>query len=275
MCDGTTGSGLGRYFPDAARDTTYLVGAHAPIAREIPFPSQAQTQVAVVIPTILRPCLETALRSVYAQEGVGRVQILIGVDRPGDPAALYRVLEDRPANVSALVLTLPYSTSVRHGGPHMATDGGALRAILSFMANSRYVAYLDDDNTWFPNHIKSLLAVIEGKMWAFSRRILVDEETGRDLAVDRWDSVGPNKGRLAAIGGLVDPSCLLIDKVAAASLLGRWSETADGRPADSADRHFFAAIRHADHGAVEEATVRYSLSRTNVLHKIMTEGIEY
>src|SRR3954467_3926359 len=150
MGDDTAGCSIGCYFP--ARHTTYLVGPHAPIAKEIPFSSQAQTQVAVVIPTILRPCLETALQSVYAQEGVGRVQILIGVDRPGNPAALYRVLEDRPANVSALVLTLPYSTSVRHGGPHIATDGGALRVILSFMANSRYVAYLDDDNTWFPNH---------------------------------------------------------------------------------------------------------------------------
>src|SRR4051794_32232869 len=69
-------------------------------------PPQAQSQVAVVIPTILRPCLETALRSVYAQEGVDRVQIMIGVDRPDDPAALYRVLEARPANVSAQVTDL-------------------------------------------------------------------------------------------------------------------------------------------------------------------------
>lgn len=88
MCESAFGYELGRYFPDAA----------------LP---QDQSQVAVVIPTILRPCLETALRSIYAQEGVGRVQIMIGVDRPDDPAALHRVLEARPANVSALVLTLP------------------------------------------------------------------------------------------------------------------------------------------------------------------------
>jgi hypothetical protein len=45
-------------------------------------------------------------------------------------------------------------------------------------------------------------------------------------------------------------------------------ETPDGRPSDTADRHFFAAIRNADHGAVEEATVRYSIPRTHILHKI-------
>ena len=256
MSEGASGFELGRYFPDAAGP-------------------QAQSQVAVVIPTILRPSLETALRSVYAQEGVGRVQLMIGIDKPGDPTALYHALETRPANVSALVLTLPYSTSVRHGGPHIAIDGRSLRAILSFMANTRYVASLDDDNTWLPNHLKNLLAAIEGKVWAFSRRILVDEETGRDLAVDRWDSVGANKGRLAAIGGLADPNCLLVNKVAVARVLGRWSETPDGSLSDTADRHFFAAIRNTDHGAVEEATVRYSIPRTHILHKIMAEGIEY
>jgi hypothetical protein len=67
----------------------------------------------------------------------------------------------------------------------------------------------------------------------------------------------------------------LINKVAVASVLGRWSETPDGRPSATADRHFFAAIRNADHGAVEEATVRYSILRTHILHKIMAEGIEY
>ena len=36
----------------------------------------------------------------------------------------------------------------------------ALRAILSFMANTRYVAYLDDDNTWFANQLKSSLLAV-------------------------------------------------------------------------------------------------------------------
>ena len=67
----------------------------------------------------------------------------------------------------------------------------------------------------------------------------------------------------------MDPNCLLIDKVAAAAVLGRWSET------DPADRRFFAAIRQVDHGVVEEATVRYSLRSDNILHKVIAEGIEY
>ena len=73
----------------------------------------------------------------------------------------------------------------------------------------------------------------------------------------------------------MDPSCLLINKVVVARVLGRWSETADGSLSDAADRHFFAAIRNTPHGAVQQATVRYSIRRDNILHKIMAEGIEY
>jgi hypothetical protein len=256
MTQSASGQEIGRYFGDGQDP-------------------QMQVQVSVVIPTILRPCLEIALRSVFAQEGVGRIQILIGVDKPGDPQPLYRLLEKRPVNVSALVVALPYSTSVRHGGPHVATDGGGLRSILTFMANSRHVAYLDDDNSWEPNHLAGLLKAVQGKVWAFSHRLLIDEESGEPLAVDRWDSVGVGKGRFAAQGGLVDPNCLILDKVAAARVLGRWAETADGRPGVTADRHVFAALKDSAHGESPQATVRYGIRKTNVLHQLMARGIEF
>jgi len=37
---------------------------------------------AVVMPTLLRPSLERAVRSVFAQDLGGRIQLLIGVDCP-------------------------------------------------------------------------------------------------------------------------------------------------------------------------------------------------
>lgn len=256
MSDRLPGHEIGRYFGDG----------------EDP---QEPVQVSVVIPTILRPCLERALGSVFAQRRVGRIQVLIGVDKPGDPEPLYRFLDRRPANISAIVLALPFSTSVRHGGPHIATDGGGLRTALTFMANSRHVAYLDDDNVWEPSHLSALLAAVRGKVWAFSHRLLVDEDTDEPLAVDRWDSVGVDKGRFAAQGGMVDPNCLIVDKVAAAKVLGRWAETPDGQPGVTADRHVFAALKDSTYGVVPEATVRYGIRKNNILHQIMAAGTEY
>ena len=179
--------GLGQFFPDAS-------------------PAQAPADIAVVMPTILRPVIIQAVESVFAQDYAGRIQLLIGVDKASGPREpLLELLSRRPPNLSVMMLELPYSSSVRHGGLHHATDGGSLRAILSLTANTRYVAYLDDDNAWRPNHVRALLAVMPGKAWAFSQRMLVDHEKGSELAVDRWDSVGPNKGRFAAQGGLRGP----------------------------------------------------------------------
>src|SRR5262249_16667058 len=150
---------------------------------------QTPDDVAVVMCTVLRPSLRSAIKSVYAQDLRGRIQLVIGVDKALGPIEpLLQVLSERPAHVSALVLDPGYSTSVRHGGVHPAHDGGSMRTVLSFIANSRRVAYFDDDNVWLPNHLSSLARAIEGKDWAWSLRMFVDAESGADLCVDRWDS---------------------------------------------------------------------------------------
>jgi hypothetical protein len=248
---------IGRYYPDATDP-------------------QAPADVAVLISTLQRPCIARAVQSVFAQTYAGRIQIVVGVDKRGTPAAdLDAVFADRPSHVSAIVLAPPYSTSVRHGGVHTALDGGAMRTLLSFLANAPYVAYLDDDNTYEPEHIALLLEAVRGKGWAYSQRMLVDETTEQDMVVDRWDSVGVGRGRFAAQGGFVDTNCLLVDKVAAARAFGRWSESGTGKPGYTADRNFFAAIKDAPHGRVERATVRYRIRPSNVLHGFIAQGVEF
>lgn len=246
-------SSIGGYFPDA-------------------FPMQQPSDVAVVTPTVLRPALVEAIESVYRQTYPGRIQLLVGIDKTLDDLGLLNaVLAERPPNISAIVLALPFSTSIRHGGVHAATDGGALRSILSFMANTRHLAYLDDDNSWEPDHLALLMRAVEGKAWAYALRQLVDEATGRTICVDRWDSVGVARGRFAEQGGLVDPNCLLVDKVAVSRAFALWSEG----PGATSDRNFFAAIKDAPHGRVERATVRYKVRPTNIMLQFLREGREF
>jgi hypothetical protein len=235
--------------------------------------SQTPATVAVAIPTILRPCVVDAVRSVYRQEFDGTIQILIGVDiAKGDIEMLNAVLEERPAHVTALVLALPYSTSKRHGGVHEARDGGAIRATLSLLANSRLVATLDDDNTWESNHLAVLERAIAGRTWAATQRYLVDEDTGERLCVDRWDSVGVNRGRFASQGGLVDTNCIMVDKIKAAAAFHRWSANPQGM---GADRNFFRAIAGGSHAYVPVPTVNYRIRRTNILWQFMRENVSF
>src|SRR5215510_4635271 len=102
--------------------------------------AQKEARAAVVLQTVLRPSVERAIRSVFVQDVGDPIHLLIGVDkRLGDPTRINRLLDNRPRNVSVTVFDPGYSTSSRHGGVHTNHFGGALRTILSFAANSRYV----------------------------------------------------------------------------------------------------------------------------------------
>jgi len=186
---------------------------------------QEQFDVAVVVPTILRPELVRAVESVYRQDIEGRVQILIGVDkRVGDTALLHDLQQRAPAHMHVTVVDPGYSTSARHGGLYSNHYSGALRTILSYLANSRYVAYLDDDNWYAPDHLRTLRAAIDGHPWAFSNRWLAHPDGTTGIMIDDFESVGPAAGIYKdRFGGFVDTSCFMFDKLACHMIFPFWS----------------------------------------------------
>lgn len=240
---------------------------------------QTPFDVAVVMPSIVKPGLRRAIESVFAQSFGGTIQMLIGIDKAaGDPAVIAATCENRPKNCVVTVFDPGYSTSDRHGGLYPSHDGGALRTILSFAANSRYIAYLDDDNWWHADHLASLLAVIDGFDWAFSLRWLMDPETFEPLCIDDWESVGPALGVYAEkFGGFVDPNCLMIDKLACGPLLHWWTTPL---PNDSkrmsADRYVFNALRTSHPVAwTGRATTFYVMDPDDVVHKARLNRIRH
>ncbi|HLJ21759.1 MAG TPA: glycosyltransferase family 2 protein [Stellaceae bacterium] len=211
-------------------------------------PLQQPFDAAVVIPTTCRPSLARAVRSVFRQTGLERIHVLLGVDVVrGDPAIVDALLAERPPNHAVTVLDLGYSTSVRHGGFYLSQDGGALRVMLTYAANSRYVAYLDDDNWLHESHLARLRAAIEGRDWAYTLRWYVDPETMEPLAIDRWESVGPGKGVFAsAYGGFVDPNSLMVDKLRCEAAIAAWTIPMSADPRGrTADRTVFDRLRHS------------------------------
>jgi SAM-dependent methyltransferase len=238
----------------------------AVVARSAPTPFD----VAVVIPTVGRSTLERAVQSVFAQTLSGSIQILIGVDgwAGGDRARLAALTASAPVNRSVLIMDLGYSTAARNGGFTAAGTGGALRTILSYAAQSRLVAYLDDDNWWAPDHLSSLVHAVTGHDWAYSLRWYVEAQTSVPLCVDAWESVGPDAGVFAGrFGGFVDPSCLLIDKVACEPGLRLWCHPLPGDSTGmSTDRTVFAYLRSKRGVGTGQATAYYALSPSDINH---------
>lgn len=190
--------------------------------------SQVPADVAVVVQTILRPSLVKAVRSVFQQDFAGRIHLLIGVDvHQGEASILDQLARECPSHVMMSILDPGYSTSRRHGGTYPNYYGGSLRTVLSYLANSRFIAYLDDNDWYAGNHLSALLAAIEGKDWAWSGRWLVHPEAFLPICRDEWDSVGKRPGINAErYGGFVQPSGLMVDKEACLFVLPLWSVAA-------------------------------------------------
>jgi hypothetical protein len=229
---------------------------------------QTPMDAAVVIPTILRPSLKQAVESVFGQAFSGRIHILIGIDRiAGDLAIIDQICALRPSHCAVQVLWPGYSTSIHNGGLALPADGGALRAVLSYLANSPYVAYLDDDNWWAAAHLSQLRRAADDADWAFSLRWYAHPVTRRPICVDIWESVGPGQGLFNGnFGGFVDPSSLMINKLTCGFALQYWNFPLKGDPM-SADRRVFAYLsRHHKACGTGQPTSFYTLNPNDILH---------
>ena len=236
---------------------------------------QVAFDAAVVIPTVLRPSLLGAVRSVYAQDLEGRVQVMIDVDKPlGDPSLLGRLRAECPAHMHLTVLDLGYSTSARHGGVYSNAYSCALRTILSYAANSLRIAYLDDDNWWAPAHLSGLVAALDGHDFAFSRRWYVDPATDAPLAVDVWESVGVGAGAYAPdYGGFVDTSSLMLEKGRCHLLFPLWA-IAFYPGGNGEDRTVFQALKEMRGRSTGKATCFYRLNPADPNHAVQLGWID-
>lgn len=128
--------------------------------------------VSVVTPTTGRwHELERAMRSVQAQTGVRAEHIVVGDDVA--PQA-WRRGADRMRSLwpEAILVNLPCHADVAAYGPARTAR---LRNCGVAQARGTYVAHLDDDNEYEPDHLRSLLATLRssGGRVAYSWRQLL------------------------------------------------------------------------------------------------------
>lgn len=236
---------------------------------------QIPSEVSVVIPSILRPSIKRSIKSIINQSEEIKIQILIGVDLPKITEENKKIIHYLSKlkkiigyRCSIIILWPGYSTSERHGGLGKAKDGGVMRSVLSQLANSPRVAYLDDDNWWAPNHLKDLLAAIDGHDWAWSRRNYVDPETQKAICEDAWESVGPGQGHfLDEFGGFVDPNCLMIDKQRVPEVLHLWNKPLDNDDSQmTADRTIFNFMKSRPGRYSGSASTYYVIRLSDSMH---------
>lgn len=208
--------------------------------------------------TVVRPSLLQAVRSIFAQDLAGRIQVLVGIDHGHDDGGILDTLRgEAPSHIAITVIAPGYSTSQRHGGLYSNWYGGSLKTALGYLANSRRIVYLDDDNWWATDHLSALLAAIEGKDWAFTLRTFVDKRLDEIICRDEWESLGPGKGvYVPGFGGFVDTNCLMLDKMRCHDVLPAWCMTRFVEGVGE-DRMVFERIKDLPCGATNRYTVFY------------------
>ncbi len=235
--------------------------------------------LSIVITTVCRESLLRSLASIFVQDFSGKIQVLIGVDIDlynNEEHLKKAILSTAPSNISVTWMNLGYSTSCRHGGVHSCFYGGSLRSALTFMANSKHVMYLDDDDWLAPNHCSSIVKAIQNKKWAFSYSIYADGNLGKGLCIDMLESVGINKGIYAKkFGGFVRPSGLVIDKIQLSHIVHLWSQSLNSS-GDGEDRLIFEQLKkHSKNFACTQlATVYYAIDPKDSMHATRIEYIE-
>jgi len=157
--------------------------------------------VVVITPTTGANELESCVRSVMQQD-YPNVEHLIVVDGVEYEKAVRDLLWRLDVNSPVTVLVLPWNTG------QDKWYGGRVMAAASYIVNQDYVMFLDQDNMIAPDHVSSLVRVIEtgGYDWAYSLRKIFSKE-GKFLCEDDCESLGwwPIGGN-EKLGHLIDTS---------------------------------------------------------------------
>ena len=159
--------------------------------------------VSIITPTIGTAKLKRAIDSVQSQT-YRRIEHVIVVDGPGGAESVSKFLPRDPVHCTH-VISLPFNTGA--GG----YNGHRIYGACVFLANGRYVAFLDEDNWLEPHHIESLMKLVEanGLEWAYSLRNIVDLD-GTFITQDNCESLGRWPIWNAPGTNLVDMNCYLL-----------------------------------------------------------------
>jgi tetratricopeptide (TPR) repeat protein len=174
--------------------------------------------VTVITPTIGTRYLPQAIESVQAQT-YPLLEHLVVADGPEHHEAVRACLPRQPRHPVHLLM-LPQNTG---GG---GFNGHRVYGATPNLVNGRFVAFLDEDNWFEPDHIASLMARIsaEGLDWAYALRRLVTVD-GQFIANDDCESLGKWPKWKNPANHLVDANCYLIRRDIAIATSSLWYRT--------------------------------------------------
>jgi len=207
----------------------------------------------------LADCIESVRNQTY--KNIEHVVVVDGRSRWESVSEILDALEF-PNGSNEHVIVLPHPTGLNRFNGHRIYGG------FSFLASGDYIAWLDDDNEFTPNHIESLVRITEEKNldWAYSLRQIVDSE-GKFICNDDCENLGKYKSVIN--DHFVDVSCFFVRRELAVNIAPVWYRQA--RPPQGVmevDRALTAVLMHEQNklkfDTNNDYTVKYRVGSTGI-----------
>ena len=207
----------------------------------------------------LADCIESVRNQTY--KNIEHVVVVDGRSRWESVSEILDALEF-PNGSNEHVIVLPHPTGLNRFNGHRIYGG------FSFLASGDYIAWVDDDNEFTPNHIESLVRITEEKNldWAYSLRQIVDSE-GKFICNDDCENLGKYKSVIN--DHFVDVSCFFVRRELAVNIAPVWYRQA--RPPQGVmevDRALTAVLMHEQNklkfDTNNDYTVKYRVGSTGI-----------
>jgi glycosyltransferase involved in cell wall biosynthesis len=221
-------------------------------------------KVSIITPTTGNPYLAECIASVRAQtySNIEHIVVVDGKQR-WETADEILLAAEFPNGVNEHVCVLPYPTGTNRYNGHRVYGAA------TYFADGDYHLWLDDDNILEPNHIESLVKLVQEKNldWAYSLRKIIDKD-GNVLCLDDCESLGMWASILHPQDFFVDVNCYFVKKEHAVSITPVWYRKFREPGQMEIDRAIAAVLMHPNNklkfDCTRDYTVKYRVGNTGL-----------
>lgn len=175
-------------------------------------------KVSIITPTTGSSYLAECIESVRSQnyENIEHIIVVDGKERWERAEEILKAAE-YPRQSKEHLCILPYATGTNRYNGHRVYGAA------TYFADGDYHIWLDDDNMISPNHVESLVKLVQEKNldWAFSLRKIIDKDS-KLVCFDDCESLGLWASILHPEDFFIDVNCYFVKKNVAVGMSPVW-----------------------------------------------------
>lgn len=222
-------------------------------------------KVSIITPTTGNSYLAECIESVRAQtyDNIEHIIVVDGHERWEKADPILKLAEFPVKSRGEHVCVLPYATGTNRYNGHRVYGAA------TYFADGDFHLWLDDDNMLSPNHVESLVKLVQEKNldWAYSFRKIIDKDS-LIICNDDCESLGMWASILHPEDFFVDVNCYFVKKEVAVQMSPVWYRKFREPGQMEIDRAIAKTLMHPNNklkfDCTRDYTVKYRVGNTQL-----------